>query len=101
MNPLLAPATVAGLPLTSRFVMAPMTRGRSPGGVPTPEVAAMVLEQCRDLLAALPDEELREIAVWKMEGYTRQEIADRLKCSPRTIAYRLEYIRKAWEASGP
>jgi 2,4-dienoyl-CoA reductase-like NADH-dependent reductase (Old Yellow Enzyme family) len=32
-------ATVAGLELKSRFVMAPMTRRRSPGGVPTAAVA--------------------------------------------------------------
>lgn len=63
----------------------------------TPEFTAMVLEQCRALLAALPDDESREIAVWKMEGHTRQEIADRLACSSRTVAYRLEYIRKLWE----
>lgn len=35
-----APTTLAGLPLSSHFVMAPMTRKRSPGGVPTAEVAA-------------------------------------------------------------
>src|SRR4051812_14238142 len=40
MGTLLEPVTVAGLPLTGRFVMAPMTRDRSPGGVPTAEVAA-------------------------------------------------------------
>jgi len=40
LGALLAPTTLAGLPLTSRFAMAPMTRFRSPGGVPTAEVAA-------------------------------------------------------------
>lgn len=40
LGSLLEPTTLAGLPLASRFVMAPMTRFRSPGGVPTPEVAA-------------------------------------------------------------
>jgi 2,4-dienoyl-CoA reductase-like NADH-dependent reductase (Old Yellow Enzyme family) len=40
LGSLLTPATLAGLPLTSRVAMAPMTRLRSPGGVPTPEVAA-------------------------------------------------------------
>jgi 2,4-dienoyl-CoA reductase-like NADH-dependent reductase (Old Yellow Enzyme family) len=40
LGPLLAPTSLAGLPLSSRFVMAPMTRFRSPGGVPTPDVAA-------------------------------------------------------------
>jgi 2,4-dienoyl-CoA reductase-like NADH-dependent reductase (Old Yellow Enzyme family) len=39
LGPLTAPATVAGVALPSRLVMAPMTRFRSPGGVPTPEVA--------------------------------------------------------------
>ena len=37
---LIEPVTIAGLSLTSPFVMAPMTRFRSPGGVPTAEVAA-------------------------------------------------------------
>nr|WP_296071754.1 12-oxophytodienoate reductase [uncultured Actinoplanes sp.] len=40
LSTLLEPVTVAGLPLTSRFVMAPMTRYHSPGGVPGAEVAA-------------------------------------------------------------
>lgn len=40
LGSLIAPTTLAGLPLTSRFVMAPMTRSHSPGGVPTAEVAA-------------------------------------------------------------
>ncbi|GGM05383.1 12-oxophytodienoate reductase [Dactylosporangium sucinum] len=34
------PVTFAGLPLASPFVMAPMTRAQSPGGVPTEAVAA-------------------------------------------------------------
>jgi 2,4-dienoyl-CoA reductase-like NADH-dependent reductase (Old Yellow Enzyme family) len=40
LGSLIEPTTLAGLPLSSRFVMAPMTRFHSPGGVPTPEVAA-------------------------------------------------------------
>ena len=40
LGPLTSPATVAGRHLRNRLVMAPMTRLRSPGGVPTPEVAA-------------------------------------------------------------
>ncbi|WP_144126740.1 12-oxophytodienoate reductase [Catellatospora sichuanensis] len=40
LTPLLEPVTMAGLPLATRFVMAPMTRAKSPGGVPTPAVAA-------------------------------------------------------------
>lgn len=37
---LTSPFELPGLALPNRFVMAPMTRFRSPGGVPTPEVAA-------------------------------------------------------------
>ncbi|MBM2620049.1 12-oxophytodienoate reductase [Actinoplanes sp. LDG1-06] len=37
---LIQPVTLAGLPLSSQFVMAPMTRERSPWGIPTPENAA-------------------------------------------------------------
>ncbi|WP_229071125.1 12-oxophytodienoate reductase [Actinoplanes sp. DH11] len=36
---LTSPLTLGGFTLPNRFVMAPMTRFRSPGGVPTPEVA--------------------------------------------------------------
>lgn len=37
---LLSPATIAGVPVQTGFAMAPMTRFRSPGGIPTDEVAA-------------------------------------------------------------
>ncbi|MEU4619395.1 12-oxophytodienoate reductase [Actinoplanes sp. NPDC023801] len=40
LTALASPVTIAGLELPNRFVMAPMTRFRSPGGVPTDEVAA-------------------------------------------------------------
>lgn len=39
-SPLFAPFTSRGLTLPNRIVMAPMTRGFSPNGVPTPDVAA-------------------------------------------------------------
>jgi len=40
MDRLTAPTTLGKLPLSSHFVMAPMTRKRSPNGIPTPENAA-------------------------------------------------------------
>jgi 2,4-dienoyl-CoA reductase-like NADH-dependent reductase (Old Yellow Enzyme family) len=39
-SPLFTPFTLRGLTLPNRVVMAPMTRGQSPGGVPGPDVAA-------------------------------------------------------------
>lgn len=40
LSPLYRPFAIGGTTLPNRFAMAPMTRARSPGGVPTPEVAA-------------------------------------------------------------
>ncbi len=67
---------------------------------PTPEFAAMAAEECRRLLAVLDDEELRKVALDRMEGYTNDEIADRLGCARRTVARRLDLIKRVWEAEG-
>ena len=63
---------------------------------PTPEFAAQVADECRRLLAALGDETLRQVALWKLEGFSNDEIADKLACSRRTIARKLEAIRILW-----
>ena len=47
---------------------------------PTPEFAAMVAEETRLLLGRLEDTQLRQIALDRMEGYTTDEIAERLGC---------------------
>ena len=66
------------------------------GQEPTPEFAAQVAEECRRLLDQLGEGELRSIALWKMEGYTTEEIAARLLCVPRTVERRLQVIRSLW-----
>jgi DNA-directed RNA polymerase specialized sigma24 family protein len=66
------------------------------GTEPTPEFAACVADECRRLLDALPDAELRTLALWKMEGHTTEEIAARLRCVPRTVERRLRLIRDLW-----
>ncbi len=66
------------------------------GSEPTPEFAAMVAEEYRSLLAILDDDGLRQVAVWRMEGYTSDEIAGRLDCARRTVARRLDLIRRIW-----
>jgi DNA-directed RNA polymerase specialized sigma24 family protein len=63
---------------------------------PPPDLAAMLAEEYRQRLAALEDEQLRRIAIWRMEGYTEDEIAQRLGCTRRTVARRLELIRLRW-----
>jgi DNA-directed RNA polymerase specialized sigma24 family protein len=66
------------------------------GDEPTPEFAAQVAEQYQRLLDLLGDDTLCQVAVWKMEGFTKDEIAGRLDCSRRTVARKLETIRIIW-----
>jgi len=68
------------------------------GEEPTPEFAAQVAEEYGRLLDLLGDETLRQVAVWKMEGFANDEIAERLDCSPRTVARKLETIRIIWSS---
>ena len=74
---------------------------------PDPAFAAQVAEQCQRLLDGL-EEELRVIAVLKMEGHTNEEIKAILKrkqaekgekraCSLATVERKLALIRKIWE----
>jgi DNA-directed RNA polymerase specialized sigma24 family protein len=67
---------------------------------PTPEMAAQVSEECRRLLAKLGDENLRKVALLRMEGYTVEEIAGRLGRVERTVKRRLEIIRDIWSKKG-
>jgi DNA-directed RNA polymerase specialized sigma24 family protein len=63
---------------------------------PTPDFAVQVADECRRLLTILGDDSLRRVAVWKMEGYGNDEIAQKLACSRRTVARKLEAIRIVW-----
>jgi DNA-directed RNA polymerase specialized sigma24 family protein len=67
------------------------------GREPTPEAAAQMAEGVRTLLARLGDADLEAVALWKMEGYTNDEIAARLDCAPRTVERKLRLIRCIWE----
>ncbi len=66
------------------------------GDSPTPEFAAIMAEECSRLLGSL-EEDLRQIAVAKMEDYTNEEIAERLDCSVSTVERSLRLIRKIWQ----
>src|SRR5262249_44582396 len=70
---------------------------RFPSREPTPEFTAQVTEEFQRLLDRLADEQLRAIALWKMEGHTDEEIAAKLGCVPRTVRRRLRMIRGLWE----
>jgi RNA polymerase sigma factor (sigma-70 family) len=64
---------------------------------PTPEEVAATSDECRRLLDLLEDPELRQIALWKVEGFTNEEIAARLDCVPRTIERKVSRIRLLWK----
>ena len=64
------------------------------GDDPTPEEAAILAEEVENLLGRLRDPALRQVAVWKLEGYTNAEIAERQGCSLATVERRLAIIRR-------
>lgn len=65
---------------------------------PSPELAVCLAEEFENLLESLPQAELREIALAKLEGYTDNEIALRRGCARRTVARKLRVIRGIWQA---
>jgi DNA-directed RNA polymerase specialized sigma24 family protein len=67
------------------------------GDEPTPLFAAEVAEECQRLLDKLGDDELRRIAISKLEGYTNREIAEPLGCALATVERRLHLIRSIWK----
>jgi DNA-directed RNA polymerase specialized sigma24 family protein len=67
------------------------------GSEPTPELAAMVADECRRLLDLVAGEQdLLEVALWKMEGQTNAAIAARLGCVECTVSRKLRRIRDLW-----
>jgi DNA-directed RNA polymerase specialized sigma24 family protein len=71
------------------------------GTEPTPEFAAQMAEECQRLLGQLSEGDLRDIAVWKMEGYSNEEVAAKLGCVPRTVERKVALIRTLWEQLAP
>jgi DNA-directed RNA polymerase specialized sigma24 family protein len=74
---------------------APLAGAQSPE--PSPEFAAQAAEECRRLLDALGDDDLRQVALRKLEGYSVEEIAAQLGRVPRTVKRWLRLIRQTWE----
>jgi DNA-directed RNA polymerase specialized sigma24 family protein len=65
---------------------------------PAPDTAVLLDEDCRRRLDRLRDDELRRIAIWKLEGESNFEIANRLGCGLRSVERKLGVIRKIWLA---
>jgi DNA-directed RNA polymerase specialized sigma24 family protein len=63
---------------------------------PTPEVLAMLAEEHDRLLAVLGDDTLRQVALHKLEGFTNEEVAQRLGITCRSVERKLQRIRTRW-----
>jgi RNA polymerase sigma factor (sigma-70 family) len=67
------------------------------GPEPTAEFAAEMVEAVERLFDKLADEELRKIALHKLEGYGNEEIAGKIGRSLPTVERRLRLIRERWQ----
>lgn len=66
---------------------------------PSPEFAAECADQLRFLLEQLQHEELKCIAIMKLEGYTNPEISEKLGRGLTTVERKLRTIREIWSQS--
>ncbi len=66
------------------------------GDIQTPQMMAIIEEEGQRLLEALEDEKLQQIALWKLEGFTNDEIAEKLSLTTRSIERKLQRIREKW-----
>jgi DNA-directed RNA polymerase specialized sigma24 family protein len=67
---------------------------------PTPEFAAYFAEEVRNRLDELRNDDLRAVALAKLDGYTNAENAARLGVVERTVERRLRIIRQLWSEDG-
>ena len=68
------------------------------GREPDPQITLQIAEECQHLLDGISDTILRAIALWKMEGFTTEEIAGKLGCTVRTVERKLHIIRRLWNS---
>ncbi len=73
--------------------------GNVAGNMASPEMLAQFTDDARAMIDMLQDDTIKTIALLRMEGYSVEEIAERLECGKRTIERRLTLIRKTWSES--
>lgn len=62
-----------------------------------PQFAVEVAEECQRLLELLKGDELRQVALMKLDGFTNAHIAKQLDLTERTIKRKTAMIRKVWQ----
>jgi RNA polymerase sigma-70 factor (ECF subfamily) len=63
---------------------------------PTPDEALALEEEIEEWLKPLP-EDLRQVALWKLEGYTNREIGVMIERTERTVELKMRIIRQYLE----
>ena len=63
---------------------------------PTPEFLAILAEEYERLMGGLRDDQLRAIALHRMEGFTPKEIAEQMRISTRSVQRKLRMIEQLW-----
>ncbi len=71
-----------------------------PDGRPAPDEEVALQECLTGLLAALRDDELRQIALARLEGRSNKEIAASIGRAEVTVERRLKVIRETWRQAG-
>jgi DNA-directed RNA polymerase specialized sigma24 family protein len=64
---------------------------------PSPATLAMLNEEREQMIARLPNDACRQVALCKLEGYTDAEIASRLQVTDRTVRRKMHLIRAVWQ----
>jgi FixJ family two-component response regulator len=62
----------------------------------TPDAILQATEDFDRLLQMLPDDQFRQIACLKLEGFNNHEIADQVGCALRTVERRIGQIKAKW-----
>ncbi|TWT92737.1 ECF-type sigma factor [Stieleria varia] len=76
---------------------APATGTDLPDPISVEWIQAGVSDECEHLLRKLDDPHLERVALWKLDGYTDDEIAKKLNRTRRTVQRMLRLIRDIWE----
>jgi RNA polymerase sigma factor (sigma-70 family) len=63
---------------------------------PSPQTLAILDEEGKRLLDSLEDDRLRQVALWRLEGYTNEEIAEKLGLTTRSVERKMQRIREKW-----
>jgi DNA-directed RNA polymerase specialized sigma24 family protein len=62
-----------------------------------PEFEVLMADQCRRLLGLLQSARLEQVVLWKLDGYTNDEIAARLGLTRWSVGRMLNCVREIWQ----